>query len=75
MGLSQPWCANRTKPNGNDKFVLCDDGLQRRIPIIEPQICLLADALPRQGDIEHLIGNAIDVAVASNFIKTVMEVL
>ncbi len=50
------------------KFVALDDGYRRRIPDIQPQICLLADALPRQRDIEHLIGNAIDIDVAARFI-------
>ncbi len=61
------WLSEFGGSNGA-KFVTLDDGFKRRIPNIQPQICLLADALPRQNHIEHLIGNAIDVEIASRFI-------
>jgi hypothetical protein len=65
------WLSEFGSTNGT-KFVTLDDGFKRRIPDVQPQICLLVDALPRQGDIEHLIGNAIDIEVASRFIKACM---
>lgn len=67
----EKWLSEFGRANGT-KFVTLDDGFKRRIPEVQPQICLLVDALSRQSDIEHLIGNAIDIEVASRFIKAVM---